>query len=560
MEINLDEFQAAFFEEVAEHLQSLEDGLLQLESHPGDEELIHGIFRAAHSIKGTGGALGFTKIAGFTHHIETLLDQMRIGKLSPSSKRIELLLLATDSLTGLIDAAKGEIDEPDNIVSLTELLQFELEAISDPATDFNMPQGEVEEFSLFDEELTAGPPEATSRSGREKRESRSVSSESIRVSVGKVEELINLVGELMISNSMVQQAFIDSKRESHELQEAITEMGLTTRQLQEKVMAVRMISIGTVFRRFPRIVRDLALALGKDIHLEISGQEIELDKQVIEEISDPLTHLIRNAVDHGVGSPAERTAAGKPAKARIQLRALHEAGNVVIEVIDDGAGINAERVRNKAIERGLISADAVLSDDETYALIMSPGFSTAEKVTDVSGRGVGMDVVKRNIEALSGSIQISSTPGQGSCFRIRLPLTMAILDGMAVRIGEETYILPLLSIVESLRPSSKQIIHMPNRRDVISVRGETVPLVFLHQLLGAKTGSIDPCEGLVIVVEHNGKKFGFVVNELIGQLQVVMKSLEANYGRVNGIAGATILGDGRVAMIIDLAGIVRLAS
>ena len=561
MNIDLEEFHAAFFEEVSEHLTGLEDGLLQLESRPQDDELIHGIFRAAHSIKGTGGALGFTEVAGFTHHVETVLDQMRQRQLSTTSERIELLLKATDALSSLIDAAKGDCAPPDNLDELVESPRRKI-----------MPEGEVsasvileessEALILFDNEPAAPLPTvaASPAAGGEPTRAKSANqAESIRVSVAKVEELINLVGELVIANSMVQQAYADESGDAQSLQEAIAAMDLTTQQLQEQVMAVRMMPIANVFRRFPRIVRDLASTLGKNVILETSGEETELDKQVIEEVSDPLTHLIRNAVDHGLETRAQRIAAGKPAEGRIHLRAFHEGGNVVIEIADDGAGINAQRVRQKAIDRGLIAADAVMTDEETNQLIMLPGFSTAEKITDVSGRGVGMDVVKRNVEALNGSISIRSTQGKGSCFRIRLPLTMAILDGLAMRLGNDVYVLPLLSVVESLRPEPKHIVHIAERGELVMVRGEPLPLIYTHRLFNVSGEPTNPCDGLVVIVEHQGRKYGIVVDELIGQLQVAMKSLEANYERVDGVSGATILGDGRIAMIVDIAGLVRLA-
>ena len=511
--------------------------------------------------KGTGGALGFTEVAGFTHHGETVLDQMRQRQLSTTSERIELLLKATDALSSLIDAAKGDCAPPDNLDELVESLRRQI-----------MPEGEVsasvileessEALILFDNEPAAPLPTvaASPAAGGEPTRAKSANqAESIRVSVAKVEELINLVGELVIANSMVQQAYADESGDAQSLQEAIAAMDLTTQQLQEQVMAVRMMPIANVFRRFPRIVRDLASTLGKNVILETSGEETELDKQVIEEVSDPLTHLIRNAVDHGLETPAQRIAAGKPAEGRIHLRAFHEGGNVVIEIADDGAGINAQRVRQKAIDRGLIAADAVMTDEETNQLIMLPGFSTAEKITDVSGRGVGMDVVKRNVEALNGSISIRSTQGKGSCFRIRLPLTMAILDGLAMRLGNDVYVLPLLSVVESLRPEPKHIVHIAERGELVMVRGEPLPLIYTHRLFNVSGEPTNPCDGLVVIVEHQGRKYGIVVDELIGQLQVVMKSLEANYERVDGVSGATILGDGRIAMIVDIAGLVRLA-
>jgi two-component system chemotaxis sensor kinase CheA len=553
MNLELAEFHAVFFEEVAEHLAALEDGLLRLESSPDDKELINGIFRAAHSIKGTGGALGFNDVAAFTHHMETVLDRMREQALPATPPRIELLLRATDTLSSLIDCVKDGTEPSSDRAIIVQELQAQLdvrekiEATQQAVTLFDV-EGEPPASAAA---ATASTPAARSKSANQ--------ADSIRVSVAKVEELINLVGELVIANSMVQEAFSDSHENALLLREALAGMDRTTRQLQEQVMAVRMVPISTVFRRFPRIVRDLATMLGKNVSVVMTGDETELDKQVIEEIGDPLTHLVRNAVDHGLETPAQRLAQGKREEGRLELKAYHEGGNVVIEIVDDGRGIDAARVRQKAISQGLISADSVLSDEQAYQLIMLPGFSTAEKITDISGRGVGMDVVKRNVEALNGTITINSTPGQGSCFRIKLPLTMAILDGLALRLGGDVYVLPLLSVVESLRPQPQQIIRVAEQGEVVMVRGEPLPLLYLHRLFHTHVEVSQVCDGLVVIVEHQGRKYGLVVDELIGQLQVVMKSLESNYQRVEGISGATILGDGRIAMIIDIAGLMRLA-
>jgi len=572
MNLDLKEFHAAFFEEAGEHLSTLEEGLLKLEASPDDKELINGIFRSAHSIKGTGGALGFSDIAGFTHDLETVLDRMRNGEMLATAERVELLLRATDALTSLLDAAKEERQPGGEHHGIAQELQAQLlttnEAEALRATD---------EVTLFGDELDATSIGSSSNQLSSSSASSSPAQprdlaksevggkksgahgDSIRVSVSKVEDLINLVGELVIANSMVQQAFASGRDDRSLLEEALAGMERTTRQLQEEVMGVRMMPIANVFRRFPRIVRDLASQLGKSVHIEMTGEDTELDKQVIEEIGDPLTHLVRNAVDHGLESPADRIAAGKPGEGRIDLRAFHEGGNVIVEIADDGKGIDAARVRQKALSLGLISADEALTDEQAFQLIMKPGFSTAEKITDVSGRGVGMDVVKRNVEALNGNVSISSVRGKGSCFRIKLPLTMAILDGLALRIGEDVYVLPLLSVVESLRPQPSQLVHVAGGNELLMVRGEPLPLVHLYRLFGVPTEITDPCQGLVVIVEHQGRKYGVLVDELIGQLQVVMKSLEANYRRVEGVSGATILGDGRVALIIDIPGLVRVA-
>jgi len=390
--------------------------------------------------------------------------------------------------------------------------------------------------------------------------SRSMESSSIRVSVEKVDELINLVGELVIAQSMVNQVVNRIPPDVLPvMQESLAIMDRSVRDLQERVMSVRMVPLANVFRRFPRLVRDLAATLGKQIAVEISGEDTELDKQMIEQIVDPLTHMVRNSVDHGIGTPEERQRIGKPAEGKLALRAYQEGGNVVIEVSDDGRGLDRERIRRKAITQGLVGADDVLTDAELYDLVFAPGFSTADKVTDVSGRGVGMDVVKRNVEALHGSVSIESVPGQGSTFRIRLPLTMAIVDGLAMGLDGEIYLLPLLSVLESFRPKADEVRSVAGRGEVVMVRGRPVPLVRLHRIFRAQAKSTDPTAAIVVLIEHQGKRFGLLVDELLGQMQVVMKSIEANYEKVEGISAATILGDGQVAFILDTAGLQRLA-
>ncbi|MGE0679650.1 MAG: chemotaxis protein CheA, partial [Candidatus Binatia bacterium] len=385
-------------------------------------------------------------------------------------------------------------------------------------------------------------------------------SASIRVPTEKVDKLINLVGELVITQSMISQTLEHfSLAKLNQLRESITELERNTRELQERVMAVRMMPIGNSFSRFPRLVRDLATQLNKKIAVQMIGEETELDKGVIERISDPLTHLVRNAADHGIESPEERRAVGKPEQGTIRLQAYHQGGNVIIEVGDDGRGLNVERIKQKALAQGLIGPEDNLSEEQLHALIFHPGFSTAAVVSDVSGRGVGMDVVKKNIEALNGSVTVVSELGKGSCLRIKLPLTLAIIDGLSVKVGDDIYILPLVSIVESIRPRPEQVKRLFGRGEVIAVRGEFLPLIRLYHLFNTPTHIIDPSKGLVVIVETEGKKSGILVDELLGQAQVVIKNLEANYQKVEGVVGATILGDGRVALILDVQGLIHLA-
>jgi two-component system chemotaxis sensor kinase CheA len=385
-------------------------------------------------------------------------------------------------------------------------------------------------------------------------------SASIRVATEKVDQIIDLVGELVIAQSMTAEIVARFTVERlPELQAALHEVSRNTRELQERVMAVRMLPVGTIFSRLPRIVHDVAAAQGKNIKVEVTGEDTELDKGVLEGMTDPLTHLVRNAADHGIGTPEERRAAGKPESGTIYLRARHEGGNVVIEVADDGNGLNTARIREKAIERGLITAADELSAQQIQQFIFHPGFSTQDNVSEISGRGVGMDVVRRNVEGLGGVVTLKSVAGKGTTVGIKLPLTLAILDGQLVRVGEQRYVLPLVSIVESVRPAREQMRSLAGEGEVVMVRHEPLPLLRLHRLFDVATDVLEPSSGLVAVVEHDSHRFALMVDELLGQQQVVIKNLQANFRRVEGAMGATILGDGRVTLILDIAGLVQLS-
>lgn len=381
-------------------------------------------------------------------------------------------------------------------------------------------------------------------------------SNSIRVDIDKVDRLINMVGEIVIIQAMLsmQSHFLTSPEHS-ELVRGINELTTHTRELQEAVMAVRMQPVKSIFSRMPRLVRDLSSQLGKDIKLEMSGENTEVDKTIIEQLSDPLTHMIRNSIDHGVEMPAKRVEAGKIAQGTINLSASHRGGKIVIEVSDDGGGINRERVLGKAKEKGLVAADANLTDHEVDKLIFAPGFSTAAQVTSISGRGVGMDVVRRNIESIGGSVAVQNNPGKGTLFTISLPLTLAILDGMIVRVANECYIIPIANIIETMRPKADDVRPIADGQSVINVRGEFVPVLYLHSLFHIKGAVEDASKGLVVLVENGNEQIGLVVDELVGQQQVVIKTLEENSDPVAGVSGATILGDGKVSLILDIAGL-----
>jgi two-component system chemotaxis sensor kinase CheA len=384
---------------------------------------------------------------------------------------------------------------------------------------------------------------------------------SIRVSTEKIDELMNTVGELVITQSMLTQ--LGAKLvggPAVQLRAGLAQLERNVRELQESVMRVRMLPISFVFSRFPRMIRDLSQRLGKQVELKVTGDQTELDKTVLEKIGDPLVHLVRNSVDHGIEMPQARVAAGKPHAGVISLEAYHKGGCIVVEVCDDGGGLQRDRILAKARERGLIGADEELSDEQINDLIFMAGFSTADQATDISGRGVGMDVVRRNIKELGGSIDVRSTTGRGSRFIITLPLTLAIVDGQSVSVGSETYIVPLITIIESLQLRPDAVSRIAGHQEVFWFRDGYVPIVRLHEIFGVRQRAANLHEGLIMVVEGDGRRVGLFVDDLLGQQQVVIKSLETNFRRVDGVSGATILGDGAVALILDVPGLIRVAA
>jgi len=713
MTIDLSEFHDVFFEECFEGLDVMESGLLKLDQGTDIEE-INSIFRAAHSIKGGGASFGFMEISGFTHIMETLLDEMRDGRREVAVSIVDLLLESVDVLRGMVNAAR---DETDNDATRINEVQQKLEAMlagegpdedtapannesddeqdtaavgKDPTTDYpttdvantsispdpdgwlirfrphagmlksgNEPSrifrglqelGELqveadtsavpaldeinpeqcylgwtltllgvirkedidELFSWVADESdldivplngTAAPAsddaaisgqdaaatpvgtetsdepaaqeETTSAESTEKQVSPAKEtpkarpktaapgkeSSSIRVAIDKIDELINMVGELVITQSMLSQ--ITERLEegdTHQmakLLDGVSQLECNTRELQESVLQIRMLPISFSFSRFPRLVRDMSGKMGKQIELKMTGENTEVDKTVLEKIGDPLVHLIRNSLDHGIEMPNVRRAAGKPETGILELCAYHEGGDIIIKVIDDGAGLNTERIRAKAIEKGLIGKNEEVPDDRLYNMIFQAGFSTAEEVTDVSGRGVGMDVVRRNIRDLGGNVSISSNDGAGSTVTIRLPLTLAILDGQLVQIGAETYIVSLVSIVESLQMQSGQISSVTGQSELYRLRGDYIPVIRVNELFGMNSGNTELQDGLLVVVEADGQQVGLFVDDLMGQQQVVIKSLETNFRQLQGISGATILGDGTVALIVDVPGLIQ---
>ncbi|WP_422352785.1 chemotaxis protein CheA [Stenotrophomonas sp. AR026] len=656
MSMDLQRFHATFFEESREGLDAMEAGLLALESGQQDAEIINSVFRAAHSIKGGAGTFGFDAIAGLTHVLETLLDELRAGKRALEGHTVDAMLSSVDVLRALLrEAEHGQAADPAAVAAVKARLEAvlsgqaapsapaavaakvddtpeawqigftpapslfmsgndplriirELEHLGslqvaarmerlpgfaqlDPleahlAWDLGLvgkvPHSKIEDtfaWVLDDCELDirpAAPPSlateapatatsapstpaavvpaaataAASSGGGQEAET------SIRVSVDKVDALINLVGELVITQAMLKQVShaLDPVH-AESLFAGLDQLERNTRDLQEAVIGVRMLPVDAVFRRFPRLVRDLSSRLGKQVRLRTLGEGTELDKGLIEKIADPLVHLVRNSIDHGLEMPDVRRGAGKDETGTITLAASHQGGHIVIEVSDDGRGLDRTKILAKATERGLAVPDNP-TDSQVWDLIFQPGFSTADAVTDLSGRGVGMDVVRRNIQALGGEVQIESSLGAGTRTLIRLPLTLAILDGMTVAVAGETLILPLAYVLEALQPQAEDIRSMAGEGRVLRVRGEYLPILSLSEYYGY--GNRAPgSESLVVVVEGDGQKIALEVDELVGQQQVVVKNIENNYRRIGGVSGATILGDGRVALIVDIGGLVR---
>ncbi len=427
------------------------------------------------------------------------------------------------------------------------------EVIDEPVAVEDMPSPQAE---IISEPAQAANTVKSTAAESKKAVKNDAALASIRVSTDKVDSLINLVGELVITQSMLSQLGenFDPSRLA-QLIDGLEQLERNTRELQEGIMRIRMLPISFAFNRFPRLVHDLSGKMGKQVELQLSGEQTELDKTVMEKIGDPLVHLVRNSLDHGLETPEKRLAAGKPESGLLQLNAYHQGGNIVIEISDDGAGLNEDKILQKAIEKGLVPAGEQLSADKIHELIFMPGFSTADVVSDVSGRGVGMDVVRKNINSLGGSVEVVSERGVGSTFTIRLPLTLAIMDGQTIQVGDQKYIIPLISIIESVEIKPGTVKNVTGKGEVYTLRDEYVPLIRLREVFNLDVGSDTLDEGLLVVVEFEDRKVGLFVDELLAQQQVVIKSLETNYRKVTGIAGATILGDGTVALILDIAGL-----
>jgi two-component system chemotaxis sensor kinase CheA len=564
----MSQFFQIFYEETEDHLATMESLLLELDVARPDAEQLNAIFRAAHSIKGSAGTFGFTELARVTHLLEDLLDRIRKDELTLREDMIDAFLAAGDVLKTLLAACKGagEADPAAVEAICTRLAGLAASpAAADDAYGFFEPLPETpspadESYGFFvDLPAVAPATEAHKADAGAAASAKPAAEASIRVGVDKVDQLINLVGELVITQAMLAEsaARVDPVR-FERLIGGLAQLERNTRDLQEAVMSIRMMPMSTVFSRFPRVVRELSHKLGKHVELKTSGDDTELDKGLVERIADPLTHLVRNSLDHGIEAPAERAAAGKPAVGVITLKAYHQSGNVVIEVGDDGGGLSREKILAKARERGLPVSDQ-MTDAEAWQLIFEPGFSTAERITEISGRGVGMDVVKKNIADLGGRIEIQSMAGIGTRTTVRLPLTLAILDGMSVAVGREVYVAPLGYVIESLQAEPGMVKSVSGAQRLLQLRDEYLPVIALHEAfrVPGAVGAFD--QGIMVVLEADGVRAALFVDAMLGQQQVVIKSIETNYRKVAGISGATIMGDGRVALILDVPSLVGMA-
>jgi two-component system chemotaxis sensor kinase CheA len=542
-----------FIVESREHLAAIETQALTLERDPCDSEALNAAFRGFHTIKGLAGFLELWDIQKLSHEVEAVLHLARNSQLTITPRAIDVILESADHLRRWLTHLESHLHQrpssppapdPGLLSRIQHLSSSEPLPPSTPAA--SQPERAHESAPKPEDPKPTGPAPAPAT------EARKSEAMAVKVDTAKLDYLVDMAGEMVIAESLVRHDSDLAKLKNPLLQRKIAHLTRITAELQKTAMAMRLVPIGPLFRRMARLVRDLSRQFGKQVEMETQGDEIELDRTIVEELADPLMHMVRNALDHGIEPPAQRQAAGKTAAARLMLRAQHRAGQVVIEIADNGRGLDRAMIAGKAVQKGLIPSADNLSDSEVYNLIFEPGFTTAAKVTNVSGRGVGMDVVRRHIEKLRGRIEIRSVPGQGATFLLKLPLTLAIIDGLVVAVGQERYIIPLFIVREMFRPQSDTIWTVQQRSEMALVRGSLLPVVRLYQAFGVKPRSEDPHESVIIVAEVEGQRFCVLVDSLIGKQEVVIKALGDTFNSVTGIAGGAILGDGRVGLILDL--------
>jgi len=576
-----------FINESAEHLQNIELGVLTLEENPTDADTLNSIFRAFHTFKGGLGFLNLIPMKNLAHELESLLDLARNHKLTVNLEIINVILEGGDTLKKFIAEMTGQVSggkpagpilvpvqalllrvrtlilnpgatspgvhadhstpAPAKAVASATVTSTPVSAATDPSSIIPLP-----------ELAPPAPPKAEAAGQKEAGAAKPGAGAVVKVDTLKLDSLVDLVGEMVIAQSLIAQDKDLATLQSQKLARNLAQLGRITNELQRTAMSMRMVPIRSTFQKMTRLVRDTVGKIGKQAELVLEGEDTELDRTIVEEISDPLIHMVRNSVDHGIEMPDVRVANGKPASGTVMLRAFHQGGSIVIEIRDDGAGLNKERLVAKAIEKGIIKAGEQLSEKEIFKLIFTPGFSTAAVITDISGRGVGMDVVRKNIDKLRGKIEITSTLGQGSIFTISLPLTLAIIDGLVVSVGGERYILPTLSVRESFRPTSDMLSTVHERGEMVNVRGRLSPLLRLYEHFSVVPESKDPTESIIVVVESDGAIRCVQVDQLLGKQEVVIKSLGETFKRNPTLAGGAILGDGRVGLILDVDSLVKL--
>jgi two-component system, chemotaxis family, sensor kinase CheA len=555
-----------FLLEGDEQLEKVEQALLNLEKTTDSEIDIEEAFRNLHSFKGNCGFIGQAELEGLSHLAENILGAIKDKMIIPGKQNIPTLLYVIDVMrNALADLSAGGRGEIENASLFSDMLDDLIPA--DVREKSLRPViTEKQALWLLRENTTSDPPPSEPIERQDDKpdapafKSRSVFRQDIRVDLGKLDLLINLVGEMVIAESMVTKNPDLKGHEFENFERAAAHLNKIVRDLQDVALSVRMIPIAGVFRKMIRLVHDLSIKADKKIDLELRGEDTEIDKTVAELIADPLVHLVRNSIDHGIELPGDRLAAGKSETGSILLEARHEGGEVWIIIRDDGRGLSRPRILNKGIENGLVQGDGSdLSDQDVYNLIFEPGFSTAEKITDISGRGVGMDVVKKNIERIKGRVDVYSQPGLGTTFVLRIPLTLAIMDGMLVRVGRNRYSIPLLSIRESIQVKADQITVTMDGQEVVRVREELLPVLRLHELHKIEPDQRDLTNGLLVLLEGHGEAFCLFVDEILGEHQTVIKGLSGYLGDVRGVSGCTILGDGEVSLILDVGGLVNLA-
>lgn len=540
-----------FVHESTEHIQDINNELLILEKEPHNEEALNAIFRSFHTLKGVAGFLELTDIRSLSHESETLLDKARKGELQLTGIKVDLIFEISDFIKELVSYVAKYV-QTGTLRKVPERVNIYVAKIKSVIADeeYMNTEGIVEE-SVLSENLDAVVGEALHAST-------ALGREAIKIDAQKLDKLVDMIGELVIAESMVSQFEAIKDIASPKFSRYLNQLDKISRELHEIGMSLRMVPLKQTFQKMARLIRDLSKKMNKEINFEMYGEDTELDKTVVEKIHDPLVHMIRNALDHGIESTSVRVEKGKPAAGRIQLSAYHKGGSIYIEIRDDGKGLSKEAILAKALDRGIIQDPDVLSDREIYNLIFEPGFSTAERITDISGRGVGMDVVKRNIDALHGQIDIVSTPDEGTIFYLRLPLTLAIIDGMFVRIGKEKYIIPSLSIIRSIRPTQEQLSTVVNKGDLLKIKDKLIPVFHIGKLFEIDHTQQHLTHSMIVIVEDEGKQVGLVIDELLSQQQVVIKNLGGMMKNIAGISGCTIMPDGNVGLILDVAGLVRM--